>query len=53
MSDERTDPGSDAESVRIEEAQRRIDEAAAAAAAAKDGDRQGSAPSKPTWRRRS
>ena len=36
MSDERADPGSDAESMRIEEAQRRLDEAAAAAAAAKE-----------------
>ena len=36
MSDERADPGSDAESMRIEEAQRRLDEAAASAEAAKE-----------------
>lgn len=36
MSDERADPGSDAESMRIEEAQRRLDEAAGAAEAAKE-----------------
>jgi chromosome segregation ATPase len=34
MSDERADPGSDAESMRIEEAQRRLEEAAEAADAA-------------------
>ena len=34
MSDERADPGSDAESVRIEEAERRLDQAADAAEAA-------------------
>jgi chromosome segregation ATPase len=36
MSDERADPGSDAESMRIEGAQRRLDEAAQAAEAAKE-----------------
>jgi DNA repair exonuclease SbcCD ATPase subunit len=36
MSDERADPGSDAESMRIEEAQQRLDEATAAAEAAKE-----------------
>jgi chromosome segregation ATPase len=34
MSDERTDPGNDAESVRIDEAERRLDQAADAAEAA-------------------
>jgi chromosome segregation ATPase len=34
MSDERTDPGSDAESVRIDETERRLDQAADAAEAA-------------------
>lgn len=36
MSDERADPGSEVESMRIEEAQRRLDEATAAAEAAKE-----------------